>query len=96
MAEETGISRAEHTHNDLIACIDENPYHVLYLLQLAAQYELGVTREELAKTVALRVAAEKVPSIRDLIDAWTREPSLIDFANAVTTAELLHTDPKGV
>lgn len=72
-----------------VSTIGANPYHVLYLLQLATQYELGVAREELAKSVALRVAAEKEePNVRDLIEAWEGEPNLIDFANAVAKAML--------
>lgn len=72
-----------------VSTIGANPYHVLYLLQLAAQYELSVAREELAKSVGLRVAAEKdEPNVHDLIEAWKAEPSLIDFANAVAKAVL--------
>lgn len=71
-----------------IATIGADPYHALYLLQLATQYELGVAREELAKTVALRVAAEKEPNVRDLVEAWKAEPSLVEFANAVAKTML--------
>lgn len=61
----------------------EDAGSLLGLFQAASGVNLTVQQNDLARSVGLSVAAEQVPNVRLLADAWAKEPSLAAFAAAV-------------
>lgn len=83
-----GACAVEHTSNGLLELMEADPERALYLLQLASGYELGLTREDLAREIALREIGEGGSTVEGLVKAWKTEPELAGFAYAVETATL--------
>ncbi|MFL1480957.1 hypothetical protein [Pseudomonas grimontii] len=68
---------------NVVANFAQDSGALLELFQTVTGISLTDRQKEMAETVGLLIAAEGVPNLRSLSDAWGEKNELVEFANAV-------------
>ncbi|WP_019334956.1 hypothetical protein [Pseudomonas syringae] len=68
---------------NVVANFAQDSGALLELFQTVTGISLTDRQKEMAETVGLLIAAEGVPHLRSLSDAWGEKNELVEFANAV-------------